>query len=198
MLHFLRPLLLSGLLLLTFGFGFPGLIWAIGQLAPQRAAGSPVLLKGRVVGFERIGQKFTQARYFHGRPSAVDYNGAAPGASNAGPSNPDFQALVRTRLDTLLRQNPVLRRDQVPTELVTASASGLDPDLSPAGAYAQVSRVAAARRVPPAQVQALVDNLTERPYLGFMGPPHVSVLRLNLAMDTQRLQPKLRLSGIVH
>lgn len=186
MLHFLRPLLLSGLLLLTFGFVFPGLVWAIGQLVPQRAAGSPVLLKGRVVGFERIGQQFAQARYFHGRPSAVDYNGAATGASNAGPSNPDFQALVRARLDTLLRQNPALRRGQVPTELVTASASGLDPDLSPAGAYAQVGRVAAARRVPPAQVRVLVDNLTERPWLGFMGPPHVNVLRLNLAMDTQR------------
>lgn len=81
------------------------------------------------MGFERIGQKFTQARYFQGRPSAVDYNGASTGASNAGPSNPDYQATVKARLDTLLQENPALRRQQVPTELVTASASGIDPDL---------------------------------------------------------------------
>ncbi|AMJ67765.1 potassium-transporting ATPase subunit KdpC [Hymenobacter sp. PAMC 26628] len=186
MIHLLRPVLLSGLLLLTFGFVFPGVLWAIGRLVPGTAAGSPVVVRGRVVGFERIGQKFTQARYFHGRPSAVDYNAAATGASNAGPSNPDFQAAVRARLDTLLRQNPVLHRGQVPTELVTASASGIDPDLSPAGAYAQVARVAAARKLPPAEVKTLVDALVEQPWLGFMGPAHVNVIRLNLAMDAQR------------
>lgn len=182
----MRPLLLSGLLLLTFGFVFPGLLWAVGRLLPNQAAGSPLVVRGRVVGFERIGQKFTQPRYFQGRPSAVDYNGAATGASNAGPSSPAFQALVRARLDTLLLENPTLRRGQVPTELITASASGLDPDLSPAGAYAQVARVAAARHLPPAQVKAAVAALVEQPWLGFMGPPHVNVLRLNLAMDAQR------------
>lgn len=186
MLNFLRPLLLSGLLLLTFGFVFPGLLWAVARLVPSRAAGSPVVVNGRTVGFERIGQKFTQARYFQGRPSAVDYNGASTGASNAGPSNPDYQATVKARLDTLLQENPALRREQVPTELVTASASGIDPDLSPAGAYAQVARVAAARHLPPAQVRAVVDGLVEEPWLGFMGPAHVSVLRLNLALDGQR------------
>lgn len=139
-------------------------------------------MNGSTVGFERIGQKFTQARYFQGRPSAVDYNGA----SNAGPSNPDYQATVKARLDTLLQENPALRRQQVPTELVTASASGIDPDLSPVGAYAQVARVAAARHLPPAQVRAVVDGLVEKPWLVFMGPAHVSVLRLNLALDGQR------------
>ncbi|WP_310390877.1 potassium-transporting ATPase subunit KdpC [Hymenobacter sp.] len=182
----LRPVLLSGLLLLTFGFVFPGLLWAVGRLLPARAAGSPVAVGGQVVGFERIGQKFTQARYFQGRPSAVDYNAASTGASNAGPSNPALQAVIQARLDTLLLLNPELRREQVPTELVTASASGIDPDLSPAGAYAQVARVAAARLLPPAQVRAAVDAAIEESWLGFMGPAHVSVLRLNLALDAQR------------
>lgn len=180
---FLRPILVSGLLLLVFGFGFPGLLWGVAQLLPQRAAGSPVVAGGRVVGFERIGQQFTQARYFWGRPSAVGYNAAATGASNAGPNNADFHAAVRARLDTFLLKNPGITKAQVPVELVTASASGIDPDLSPAGAYVQVARVARARRLPAAQVQQLVAQYTEQPWLGFMGPAHVSVLRLNLALD---------------
>jgi potassium-transporting ATPase KdpC subunit len=183
MKSFLRPIIVSGLLLLVFGFGFPGLLWGVAQLLPQRAAGSPVVVGGRVVGFERIGQKFTQARYFWGRPSAVDYNAAATGTSNAGPNNPDFHTTVRARLDTFLLKNPVITRAEVPVELVTASASGIDPDLSPAAAYVQVARVARARHLPAERVQQLVAQHIEQPWLGFMGPAHVSVLRLNLALD---------------
>lgn len=183
MKSFLRPIIVSGLLLLVFGFGFPGLLWGVARLLPQRAAGSPVVAGGRVVGFERIGQQFTQARYFWGRPSAVDYNAAATGASNAGPSNPALRAAVRARLDTFLLRNPGVTQAQVPVELVTASASGIDPDLSPAGAYVQVARVARARHLPAARVRQLVQQHIEQPWLGFMGPAHVSVLRLNLALD---------------
>ena len=186
MKSFLRPIIVSGLLLLVFGFGFPGLLWGVAQLLPQRAAGSPVVAGGRVVGFKRIGQKFTQARYFWGRPSAVDYNAAATGASNAGLNNNDFHATVRARLDTFLLKNPGVAKAQVPVELVTASASGIDPDLSPAAAYVQVARVARARHLPAAQVQQLVAQHTEQPWLGFMGPAHVSVLHLNLALDALR------------
>ncbi|MBC8082424.1 MAG: potassium-transporting ATPase subunit C, partial [Hymenobacter sp.] len=137
-MNLLRPLLLSGLLLLTFGFAFPGLIWAVGLLLPERATGSAVVVGGKTVGFERIGQKFAQARYFQGRPSAVDYSGAATGASNTGPTNPALRAAVQARLDTFLLGNPTIRKEQVPAELVTASASGLDPDLTPAAAAVQV------------------------------------------------------------
>ncbi len=186
MTTFLRALRLSGLLLLGFGFGFPGLLWGVGQLLPQRAAGSPVVVGGRTVGFERIGQQFRQARYFQGRPSAVGYNAAASGASNAAPANPDYLRTVRARLDTFLLRNPTVARREVPVELVTASASGLDPDLSPAAAYVQVARVARARRLPPAQVRALVARQVQGPWLGFMGPAHVNVLRLNLALDGQQ------------
>ena len=183
MKSFLRPIIVSALLLLAFGFGFPGLLWGVAQLLPQRAAGSPVVAGGRVVGFERIGQKFTQARYFWGRPSAVDYNAAATGASNAGPNTPVFLATVRTRLDTFLLKNPGVAKGQVPVELVTASASGIDPDLSPAAAYVQVARVARARHLPAERVRQLVAQHTQQPWLGFIGPAHVSVLHLNLALD---------------
>ncbi len=183
---FLRPVLLSGLLLLLFGFAFPGLIWALAQLTPERAAGSPVVANGRGVGFRYIGQKFARARYFQGRPSAVDYSAAATGASNLSPTNPVFLAQAKARLDTFLRQNPGVARTQVPAELVTASGSGLDPDLSPAGALVQVARVASARRLAPARVQALVQAQTEGPWLGFVGPAHVNVLQLNLALDQLR------------
>ncbi|GAB3635065.1 K(+)-transporting ATPase subunit C [Hymenobacter arcticus] len=186
MTDFFRPIILSGLLLLIFGFAFPGLLWAVGKLLPERAAGSPVVVNGRTVGFARIGQQFTQARYFQGRPSAVGYNAAATGASNLGPANPDFLAAVRARLDTFLLKNPTVTRQQVPVELVTASASGLDPDLSPEAAYVQVARVAQARRLPAAQVRALVAAQVQGPWLGFMGPARVSVLRLNLALDGQQ------------
>ena len=185
-MNFLRSVLLSGLLLLLFGFAFPGLIWALAQLTPERAAGSPMRAGGRVVGFRYIGQKFTQARYFQGRPSAVDYNAAATGASNASPTNPAFLATVQARLDTFLLQNPGVTKAQVPAELVTASGSGLDPDLSPQGALVQVARVAQARRLPPARVAALVQQHTDGPWLGFMGPAHVNVLVLNLALDQLR------------
>ena len=180
---YFRPLLVSGLLLLIFGFAFPGLLWAVGQLLPERAAGSPVVVGGRTVGFERIGQQFGQARYFQGRPSAVGYNAAATGASNAAPTNPDYLKTVQARLDTFLLRNPTVARGQVPVELVTASASGIDPDLSPPAAYVQVARVAQARHLSAAQVRALVGRQVQGPWLGCMGPAHVSVLRLNLALD---------------
>ena len=175
--------MLSGLLLLLFGFAFPGLVWALAQLTPARAAGSPVLAGGRVVGFRYIGQQFRQARYFQGRPSAVDYNAAATGASNTSPTNPAFRAVVRARLDTFLIQNPGVSSAQVPAELVTASGSGLDPDLSPQGALVQVARVARARGLAPARLTELVRTQTTGPWLGFVGPAHVNVLQLNLALD---------------
>jgi len=182
-MQFLRLVRLSGLLLLLFGGAFPGLIWAVAQLMPARAAGSPLTVGGRVVGFRYIGQKFSQARYFQGRPSAVDYNAAATGASNLSATSPVLLAQVKARLDTFLLQNPGVRAADVPIELLTASGSGLDPDLSPQGALVQVARVAQARRIPVAQLQDLVRQQTTGPWLGFVGPTHVNVLALNLALD---------------
>ena len=186
-MNILRAVILSGLLLLTFGFAFPGLVWAVGLLLPERAVGSAVIIGGKTVGFEQIGQKFTRPRYFQGRPSAVDYNGVVTGASNTGPTNPALRAAVQARLAAFLLSNPTVRKEQVPAELVTASASGLDPDLSPAGAAVQIARVAHARQLSPVRLRSLVAQYTQHPWLGFMGPAHVNVLQLNLALD--QLQP---------
>ena len=127
-----------------------------------------------------VGQAFSGDGYFQGRPSAVEYHGAASGGSNKGPSNPDYLAQVDARMDTFLAHNPGVSRSQVPSELVTASGSGLDPHLSPVAARIQAARVARVRGLGLRQVLSLLDLHTEMPLLG---PPVVHVLRLNLAMD---------------
>ena len=159
---------------------YPLLIWGAAQLAPGQGRGVTVSQNGRVVGYANVGQKFDRPEYFNGRPSAVDYNAAGSAGSNKGPSNPEYLAVVQQRLDTLLLQNPGVTKNQVPAELITASGSGLDPHLSPAGAAVQVARVAAARKLDVARVQALVQANTET---GLVAPARVNVLRLNLALD---------------
>ena len=159
---------------------YPLLIWGAAQLAPGQGRGQTVSQNGRVVGYANVGQKFDRPEYFNGRPSAVDYNAAGSAGSNKGPSNPEYLAVVQQRLDTLLLQNPGLTKNQVPAELITASGSGLDPHLSPAGAAVQVARVAAARKLDAPRVQALVQANTET---GLVAPARVNVLRLNLALD---------------
>jgi len=159
---------------------YPALVWAVAQVAPGRGEGVQISRDGRVVGFANVGQKFDRPGYFSSRPSAADYHADASSGSNKGPSNPEYLAVVKARLDTFLRQNPGLRAAEVPAELLTASGSGLDPHLSPRGALVQVPRVARARRLAAARVQALVQQQTET---NPVGPDRVNVLRLNLALD---------------
>ncbi|MBD2769438.1 potassium-transporting ATPase subunit KdpC [Hymenobacter sp. BT664] len=167
------------LLVLCAGL-YPALIWAAAQLAPNGGRGETVRQNGRVVGYANVGQKFDRPEYFHGRPSAVDYNATGSAGSNKGPSNPEYLAAVRARLDTFLRQNPGVRKEQVPAELLTASGSGLDPHLSPRGVAVQVARIAKARNLAVADVQSLVRQHTET---SFLAPARVNVLQLNLALD---------------
>ncbi|MDU0370542.1 K(+)-transporting ATPase subunit C [Hymenobacter endophyticus] len=159
---------------------YPALVWAGAQLTPNGGQGETVSHNGRVVGYDNVGQKFTRPEYFQGRPSAVDYNAAGSAGSNKGPSNPEYLATVQARLDTFLVQNPGVTKAQVPAELLTASGSGLDPHLSPAAATVQVARVAQARNLEAAKVQALVVQHTQR---SAFGPDRVNVLRLNVALD---------------
>lgn len=159
---------------------YPAIVWGAAQLAPGRGEGVQLSRKGRVVGYANVGQKFDRPEYFNGRPSAVDYNASGSAGSNKGPTNPDYLATVQARLDTFLIQNPGVSKAQVPAELLTASGSGLDPHLSPEGALVQVARIAKARDLDVAKVQALVKAQTEG---GSLNPATVNVLRLNLALD---------------
>ena len=124
-------------------------------------------MNGKVVGYEIIGQKFTDDKYFWGRPSAVDYNAAGSAGSNKGPSNPDYLKLYRTGLIRFLVHNPGSKKEEIPADLVTASGSGLDPDISPAAAYVQVKRIAAVRNIAEEKLKTLVEQHIEKPLLGF-------------------------------
>ena len=159
---------------------YPALVWAAAQLAPGHGEGEQIARDGRVVGFANVGQKFTKPEYFNSRPSAADYHADASSGSNKGPSNPEYLALVKARLDTFLLQNPGVKAADVPAELITASGSGLDPHLSPQGALVQVSRVARARQLDAARVRELVSQHTET---NPIGPDRVNVLKLNIALD---------------
>ena len=129
------------------------------------------------------GARFTDVRYFWSRPSAVDYNGGGSGGSNKATTNPEHLAGVEQRVQDFLAAHPYLSRAEVPAEMVTASGSGLDPDISPRGAQAQVRRVAEARGLDIATVRHLVDSLTQKPWLGLFGTEKVNVLRLNVALE---------------
>jgi K+-transporting ATPase ATPase C chain len=160
---------------------YPMAIFGIAQLAPNKGKGETVTVNGKVVGYQKIGQKFDKSNYFWGRPSAVDYNAAGSGGSNKGPSNPDYLALVQKRIDTFLIVHPYLKKSAIPSDMVTASGSGLDPNISPQGALIQVKRVAKERNLSEGKVKALVDSKINLPAI--MGTATVNVLELNIALD---------------
>jgi K+-transporting ATPase ATPase C chain len=180
--NLLISLKLTLVLLVLCSLLYPLLIAGIGKATAGGGKGKTLSVNGKVVGYELIGQKFTDDKYFWSRPSAVDYNAAGSAASNKGPSNPDYLKIVQDRIDTFLVHNPGVKKEEVPADLVTASGSGLDPDISPASAYVQVQRIAKIRGLPEEKVRALVDQHIDKPFLG-MGPSKVNVLKLNIALD---------------
>lgn len=171
------------------GLIYPLVVTRVAQTAfPHQANGSLITQGGKVVGSELIGQSFTTPGYFWGRLSATGpmaYNAAASGGSNLGPTNPALVDAVKARIEELRAADPGNTRP-VPVDLVTASASGLDPHISPAAAEFQAGRVAQARGLPLSQVQALVQQNTEGPFLGLLGESRVNVLALNLALDVAK------------
>ncbi len=174
------------LLSVITGLIYPLLVTGIGQaLFPQQAAGSLIERDGKLVGSRLIGQPFTDPKYFWGRPSATSpypYNAAASGGSNLGPLNPALKEAVESRVKALRIADPG-NAAPVPVDLVTASASGLDPHISPAAAEYQVTRVAQARGLAPEIVRNLVNQQTEDRQWEVFGEPRVNVLELNLALD---------------
>lgn len=183
----IRPaLVLFVLLSIVTGGLYPLLVRGIAAAAlPDQAAGSVVMRNGQAVGSRLIGQNFSTPGYFWGRPSATSpmaYNAANSSGSNQGPTNPALVDAVKARIDALRAADPELK-GAIPVDLVTASASGLDPDISVAAAQFQATRVAAARKLPLGKVQTLVQAQTMGPWLGWLGEPRVNVLALNLALD---------------
>ncbi|MEW5934063.1 MAG: potassium-transporting ATPase subunit KdpC [Bacillota bacterium] len=159
-------------------------------LLPHQAAGQLLYRDGRPVGSALIGQNFTRPEYFHGRPSCAGpggYDASASGASNFGPTNRKLLEAVARRLAEVRAENGLPAGTPVPADLVTASGSGLDPEISPEAAYLQVARVARARNLPEEVVRALVDKSIVGPELGVLGEPRVNVLKLNLELD--RISP---------
>jgi K+-transporting ATPase ATPase C chain len=185
--NILRPTLVvfTALTLLT-GVAYPLIVTGIGQAVfPDQAAGSLIQRDGKVVGSSLIGQNFSDPGHFWGRPSATGpqpNNAIASSGSNQGPLNPALVEAVKGRVDALRAVDPG-NTSPVPVELVTASASGLDPHISPVAALFQVQRVAKARNIDAAKLQALIVENTHAPILSVMGEPVVNVLRLNLALD---------------
>jgi len=188
-------IIVLALLALITGLAYPLAMTAIaGAIFPKQAAGSLIERDGKVVGSTLIGQEFQDDKYFHGRPSATTapdpadstktvpapYNAANSGGSNLGPTSKALNDRVKEDVDKLKAENPSAA---VPIDLVTTSASGLDPDISPEGALFQVPRVARVRNMPEDRVRALVTENTEGRFAGLLGEPRVNLLALNLALD---------------
>jgi len=157
-------------------------ILGVAQLAPNNGKGEIISENGKTY-YANIGQSFTNDNYFNSRPSAVDYDAAGSGGSNKGPSNPEYLAEVQARIDTFLVHNPGVKKEEIPSDLVTASGSGLDPNISVQAAKIQVKRIAAVRNIKEDVLNQLIAQQIEKPLLGLFGTEKINVLKLNLALD---------------
>jgi len=158
------------------------IVFGIAQLAPNHGKGDTVRHNGRLQ-YSNIGQAFTQDKYFWSRPSAVNYHADASAGSNKGTSNPEYLQQVRARIDTLIAHNPGIDRSAIPVDLVTASGSGLDPNISVQAARVQIKRIAQLRGIPEENLHWLVTAQIEKPVWKVFGPEKINVLKLNIALD---------------
>jgi potassium-transporting ATPase KdpC subunit len=175
------------------------LIYGIAQAAPNNGKGEIILseksnVKNKQSGkasnspktsyyYANVGQKFDKDEYFWSRPSAVDYNAAGAGGSNKGPSNPDYLKEVEGRIDNFLKHNPTVKRSEIPSDIVTASGAGLDPNISVQAARVQAQRIADIRKIDINTVNTLIEKNIEPPFLGIFGTEKINVLKLNIALD---------------
>ena len=166
--------------LIFFMVIYPLILFGIAQLSPNNGKGNIIEQDGKTY-YSNIGQTFTEDKYFYSRPSAVAYNAAGSGGSNKGPSNPQYLEEVKARIDTFLVHNPGVEKSEIPSDLVTASGSGLDPNISVAAANVQVKRIASVRNLQEADLYALIEKQTEKPLLGVFGTEKINVLKLKKA-----------------
>lgn len=181
--HILPAIKLTALSILFFIGVYTLVIWLVAQLSPEKGNGETVIVNGKVVGYRLEGQKFTNDTYFWSRPSAAGYNATASAGSNKASSNPDYQKEVQGRIDSFLVHHPTVKKEDIPSDLITASGSGLDPDISVEAANIQVNRVASVRKVPREKVQELVNAHIQKPLAGLLGTARVNVLALNIDLD---------------
>lgn len=186
MRNLVKSLRLTLVFCVFFSICYILVLWIFGLIAgPGGGNAETLVLNGRVVGAANVGQQFTKDVYFWGRPSHAGdgYDASSSSGSNKGPTNEEYLADVNTRIDSFLEKHPYLERNDVPSEMVTASASGLDPHITPESAYVQVKRVAKARGMEEGAVRSLVDQAVEKPLLGMFGTEKVNVLKLNIALE---------------
>lgn len=180
--EFIQGARLTVACLLLFCVAYTGIVWIAAQSGLFDGRKEYVTVDGKRM-YLGVAQKFTSDRYFWPRPSAVDYDGAGSGGSNKGTTNPEYLREVEKRISDFTGSNPGIDRSEIPSELVTESGSGLDPDISVEGAEIQISRIAKARKIPASVLKELVKNLTEKPLLGIFGTEKINVLKLNIALD---------------
>lgn len=157
-------------------------IFGIAQAAPNNGKGEIIEYNGKKF-YANVGQKFDKDEYFWSRPSAVDYNAAGAGGSNKGPSNPDYLKEVEGRIENFMKHNPGVQRSEIPSDIVTASGAGLDPNISVQAAKVQAQRIADIRKIDINTVNTLIEKNTESPFLGMFGTEKINVLKLNIALD---------------
>jgi K+-transporting ATPase ATPase C chain len=181
--YLLPAIRLTLVCLLLFSVMYTALVWCIAQLTPDKGDAAVWMVHGKKM-YRNIGQKFSDDKYFWSRPSAVNYNAASAGASNKGPNNPDYLHSVKQNVDLFQSHHPGVPASAIPSDLITASGSGLDPNIAVQSAMIQVNRIAQIRHVPKTIIESLVRQHTDRPLLGIFGPESVNVLALNIALDS--------------
>lgn len=180
--YILPAVKLTALCILLFSVLYPAVVWGIAQLSPNKGKGDLIEYNNKMY-YANIGQSFTEDRYFWSRPSAVDYNAAGSGGSNKGPSNEEYLKQVEARIDAFMKKNPEVKKSEIPVDLVTASGSGLDPDISLQAAKVQVKRIAKIRSISEQELDNLISTHAEKPFMGVFGPEKINVLKLNIALD---------------
>jgi len=181
--YLLPALKLTAVFIVICAVIYPLFIAAVAKLAPGGGKGETVMVNGKVVGYANIGQKFTDDKYFWGRPSAAAYNAAASSGSNKGPGNTDYLKDIQSKIDSFLVHNPTVKKEEIPSDLVTYSGSGLDPDISVQAAKIQVARIAKVRNLSADKILDLVAKNTQKPLLNLFGPEKINVLKLNIQLD---------------